>query len=167
MEDSMTVNVSHHANDPSVGLSLHADYDEYKMYLGDTGLFITLAFWDKDVAENIIYQKLLTDKLSADMGYVYENVVSQMFTAAGDKLFYYTWPMETSNHNYKIDFILSRGHKICPVEVKSSGYKAHVSLDQFRKKFSSRIDRSYIVYTKDLRRDGDLLLVPVFMSMML
>ena len=167
MEDSLTVNISHHANDPNVGLALHADYYEYKMYLSDTGLFITLAFWDKDATENIIYQKLLTDKLSADLGYVYENVVAQILTAKGDKLYYYTWPTENGKHNYEIDFILSRGSKICPIEVKSSGYNTHASLDAFRQKFSSRILNNYLIYTKDLRRDGDIILLPVFMTELL
>lgn len=167
MEDSLTVNVSHHANDPNVGLAFHADYDSYKMYLGDTGLFITLAFWDKDVTENLIYQKLLTDKLPSDLGYVYENAVAQVLTANGDKLFYYTWPTPDGKHNYEIDFILSRGNKICPVEIKSSGYKTHASLDAFMRKFSERISQSYLVYTKDLRKDGNILLLPAYMSIFL
>ncbi len=167
MEDSMTVNVSHHANDPNVGLALHADYDVYKMYLADTGLFITLAFMDKSAIDNLIYQKLLSDKLSADLGYVYENVVAQILTASGNRLFYYTWPKDSSNHNFEIDFILSRESKICPVEVKSSGYKTHASLDAFIKKFSSRIAQSYLIYNKDLRKDGEILLLPTVMSIFL
>lgn len=75
MEDSQVIMFSHHANDPNVGLSLHEDSDRYKLFLSDTGLFITLAFWDKDVTENVIYQKLLSDKLSAYLGYVYENTL--------------------------------------------------------------------------------------------
>ena len=90
---------SYHSNAPNVGFSLNSDKDQYKMFVGDTGLFITLAFWDKDVTENIIYQKLLSDKLSANLSYVYENIVAQMLTATGNKLFYHTWPMENSNHN--------------------------------------------------------------------
>lgn len=167
MEDSLTVNISHHANDPNVGMALHMDYSRYKMYVGDTGLFITLAFMDKTVTENVIYQKLLSDKLSADLGYVYENVVAQILTSIGDNLFYYTWPTDSGKHNYEIDFILSRGSKICPVEVKSSGYAAHASLDAFMEKFSSRIAYDYLIYTKDLRKDGPILLVPVFMTMFL
>lgn len=167
MEDSMTVNISHHANNPNVGLALHMDYDRYKMFVGDTGLFITLAFMDKAATDNIIYQKLLTDKLSADLGYVYENVVAQMLTATGDNLFYYTWPTESGKHNYEIDFILSRGNKICPVEVKSSGYAAHASLDAFMEKYSDHIGSDYLIYTKDLRKDGQILMVPVFMTMFL
>jgi len=167
LEDSLTVNFAHHVNDPNVGLPLNAEYSQYKMFVADTGLFITLAFWDKKATENIIYQKLLSDKLSANLGYVYENVVAQMLIASGNRLFYHTWPSETSNHNYEIDFLLSRGNKICPIEVKSSGYKTHASLDAFQKKFSSRIGVRYLVYPKDLRKDRDLLCVPVFMTMLL
>lgn len=167
MEDSLTVNISHHANDPNVGLAMHADYDRYKMYLSDTGLFITLAFWDNNASDNIIYQKLLSDKLSADMGYVYENIVAQMLTFNGHQLFYYTWPTENGKHNYEIDFILSQGSKICPIEVKSSGYKTHASLDAFKVKFSDRILWNYMIYTKDLRKDGDVILMPAFLGIFL
>ena len=167
LEDSMTVNFAHHADDPNVGMPLHADYDQYKMYMGDTGLFITLAFWDKEATDNVIYQKLLSDKLSTDLGYVYENVVAQMLTSAGNRLFYHTWPTDSGKHNYEIDFILSRGSKIAPIEVKSSSYKTHASLDAFKRKFSDRIGHSYLVYAKDLQKDQDTLLVPTFMTMFL
>ncbi len=167
MEESQVVLFSRHASDPNVGFPLQASFSQYKMFMNDTGLFITLAFRDKEITENIIYQKLLNDKLSADLGYVYENVVAQMLKTAGNELFYYTWPTETGRRNYEIDFLLSRGSKICPIEVKSSGYKTHTSLDKFKEKFSERILHSYLVYTKDIRKDGDTLLVPVFMSMFL
>ncbi len=167
MEDSQVVVFSHHADDPNVGLSLHEDMGRYKMFLNDTGLFITLAFWDKAVTENLIYQKLLGDKLSADLGYVYENIVAQMLTASGNKLFYHTWPTESGKHNYEVDFLLSRGSKIWPMEVKSSGYKTHASLDAFCEKYSSRVGERFLVYTKDLRRDGNTTLLPVVMSMFL
>lgn len=134
------------------------------MFMNDTGLFITLAFKDKEITENVIYQKLLSDKLSADLGYVYENIVAQMLKASGYDLFYHTWPTNSGKHNYEVDFLISRGNKICPIEVKSSGYKTHVSLDEFKKKFSSRISDSYLIYTKDLRKDGDTLLIPAFMT---
>ena len=167
MEDSMVVLFSHHATDPSVGLALHEDMDQYKMFVCDTGLFITLAFWDKSVTENTIYQKLLSDKLPADLGYVYENMVAQMLTAAGNRLFYHTWPTESGKHNYEIDFLLSRGNKLWPLEVKSSGYKNHTSLDKFCEKYSEWIADRYLIYTKDVRKDGKTILLPVFLTMFL
>ena len=167
MEDSQVVMIAHHSNDPNVGLPLHEDSDRYKMYLNDTGLFITLAFRDKDITENVIYQKLLNDKLSADLGYVYENVVAQMLKASGNELFYHTWPTESGKHNYEIDFLLSRGSKVYPIEVKSSGYKTHASLDAFMKKYPERTVQGYLLYTKDMRKDSRILLTPVFMTMFL
>lgn len=162
MYESKTVNVSWHANDPNIGMPLSQDLSRYKVYCGDTGLFVTLAFWDNDITENEIYQKLLSDKLSANLGYVFENLVAQMLTASGNKLFYYTWPKD-DKRNYEVDFLLSRRHKICPIEVKSSGYNTHASLDAFCQKFSGRMGSRYLVYTKDLRKDGETTLLPVYM----
>lgn len=167
LRESMTVNMAYHANDPSVGMSLTMDINKYKMYIADTGLFITLAFKDKDFTENVIYQKLMSDKLDANLGYVYENIVAQMLTAAGNRLFYYTFPTDTGKHNYEIDFLLSRGNKICPIEVKSSGYKRHASIDAFCKKFSSRVLQRYIIYTKDLQKDEQTLFLPVYLTQFL
>lgn len=163
MQDSKTVNVCYHANDPNVGLDLFANRSAYKMFIADTGLFVTLAFWDKDFTENVIYQKLLNDSLKANLGYVYENMVAQMLVAAGNQLFYYTFPDE-NRHLYEVDFLLSRRAKICPVEVKSEGYNTHRSLDEFCKKHASRIGNRYLVYTKDLRKDKETSLVPVYMT---
>lgn len=167
MQDSMVVNIAYHANDPNVGLALHRSSDRFKMYLCDTGLFITLAFWDKKFTENVIYEKLLSDKLSTDLGYVYENVVAQMLKANGHELYYYTWPSATSNTLYEVDFLLSNGTKIEPIEVKSSGYKTHKSLDLFCEKFSSRVNKRYLIYTKDLRKEEHTIYLPVYMTQFL
>ena len=164
MEDSMAVNFSYHADNPSVGLSQHKNMRQYKMFVGDTGLFVTMAFWDNHITENIIYQKLLSDKLASDLGYVYENVIAQMLRVKGDRLYYHMWPTPSGKHNYEIDFLLSRGYKLCPIEVKSSGYKAHASMDNFCKKYSQHIGIKYLLYTKDLRKDKDLWLLPVYMT---
>lgn len=167
MEDSKVVLFSHHANNPSVGLSLHEDINQYKMFMNDTGLFITLAFWDKSVTENTIYQKLLSNKLPADLGYVYENMVAQILTSSGNKLYYHTWPTESGKHNYEVDFLISRGNKLWPIEVKSSGYSNHKSLDEFCRKFSGWVTERYLIYTKDLRKDEQTTLLPVFLTMFL
>jgi predicted AAA+ superfamily ATPase len=163
LEESKTVNFCYHVADPQVGLPLSEDRERFKLYVGDTGLMVTLAFWDKRFTENELYSKLLSDKLPANLGYVYENLIAQMLRAAGNKLYYHTWPKDES-HSYEIDFILSRGAKICPIEVKSSNHKSHASLDAFCEKYSSRINNRYLVYTKDLRKDGETLLVPVYMA---
>lgn len=167
MVDSLTVNIAWHADDPNVGFALNRDSERFKLYLADTGLFTTLIFWDKSFTENIIYEKLISDKLATNLGFLYENIVGQMLKAKGDELYYYTFPAEQSNHLYEIDFLLSRQNKICPLEVKSSGYRRHASLDMFYDKFSSRIKERYLVYTKDLQKNQDVVMLPVYMTMFL
>ena len=163
LEDSKTVNFSYHSNEPNVGMSLTKDMSKFKIFCADTGLFVTLAFGDKDYTENIIYRNLLNDKLSTNLGYVYENAVAQMLASAGNKLFYYSW-YKDATHKYEIDFLLSRGAKLNPIEVKSSGYKSHKSLDAICLKYSQNVERRYLVYTKDLYNDGETLMVPVYMT---
>ena len=167
IRESMVVNMAYHANDPGAGMALHQNPDKYKMFAADTGLFVTLAFWAKKFTDNTIYHKLLSDKLSADLGYVYENVIAQMLKAAGHELYYYTFPTESGKHNYEVDFLIADGDKVSPIEVKSSGYKTHASLDAFCKKFSSRIKNKYLIYTKDMRKEEDILYLPAYMTMFL
>ena len=163
LEDSKTTLFAYHSNDPNVGMSLTKDISKFKIFCADTGLFVTLAFWDKDYTENVIYQKLLNDKLSTNLGYVYENMIAQMLATSGNKLFYYTWPKDET-HNYEIDFLLSRGTKLQPIEVKSSGYNTHKSLDVFCEKYSHIVERRYLIYTKDLKTDQGTILLPVYMT---
>ena len=167
MEDSMTVNVTYHSDDPNAGLALTKNEEYFKMYASDTGLFVTLAFKDSDITENVIYDKLLNDKLSTNLGYVYENVIAQMLRATGKNLFYHTIPYAEGKKYYEIDFVIPHKHKISPVEVKSSGYKTHKSLDVFCSKFSDRIMHKYLIYTKDYKKENGVEYIPVYMTMFL
>ena len=167
MESSKTVQVSYHANDPNVGLAQNKDLAKFKLFLTDTGLFTTLAFKDSDFTENVLYEKLLNDKLQTNLGYLYENVVAQMLASKGKNLYYYTFFNEASRHNYEIDFLIPDGNKICPIEVKSSAYKKHSSIDAFCLKYSSRVAKKYLLYTKDYQKDGDTLCYPVYMAQFL
>ena len=160
---SYTVNIAYHANNPAVDMELEKDVGKYKLFTSDVGLFVTLAFRDKNYVENIIYNKLLSDKLEANLGDVYENVVAQMLIAKGNNLFYYTMGNNSSNHLYEIDFLISTGNKICPIEVKSGNYRCHKSLDQFCEKFGSRIGNKYLVHTKDYKWENGINYIPVYM----
>lgn len=164
MLSSYTVNIAYHYNNPGVGMALEKeDLERFRQFVSDIGLFITLSYKDKNFTENIIYDKLLSDKLDANLGYVYENIVAQILVTKGNNLFYYTMKSETSNHLNEIDFLLSSGTKICPLEVKSSNYKAHKSFDDFCNKFSSRIGEKYIVHTKDYKRENGVTYIPIYM----
>lgn len=171
LEDSKTVLISHNVTDPEVGFAASEELSTFKFYVCDIGLFITMMFMDKDYTENIIYDKLLSDKMPANLGMLYENMVAQMLVANGNKLYYHFFKARDSKSQhekkYEIDFLLSRKTKICPLEVKSSGYKTHASIDMFKRKYSSRIGEKYLIYSKDYFRDGDVKCLPIYDVMFL
>ena len=167
LQASKTVLCAFHTNDPNVGMHGSINLNKFKLYLADTGLFVTLMFKDSKFTDNVVYDKLLADKLPVNLGSVYENIVAQTLVSNGHKLFYHTWLNPKTKHNYEIDFLLSESKKICPIEVKSSRYKTHPSLDAFAKKYSSRIGQQYLIYTKDRSKDGAITCLPTYMSQFL
>ena len=162
--DSKTVLPCFNSTDPKVSLADTKDFDSYKMYLADTGLFVTLLFIDRPSAENEIYAKLLSDKLPANLGYLYENLVAQMITAADRELYYHTWGKEGSTHYYEVDFLISAKSKITAFEIKSSGIGKHESIDEFCKKYASNVERAYLLSQKDTESEGTLLKRPFYLT---
>ncbi|MCI6035323.1 MAG: AAA family ATPase [Firmicutes bacterium] len=167
LKDSGTVLVAYHANDPGAGMAQNKDLERFKLFTADIGLFVTLAFKDRSFTENAIYSRLLNDTLQANLGYLYENVIAQTLATNGHELYYHTFLNAKTRHNYEIDFLITEKNKICPIEVKSSGYKSHASIDAFSQKFSSKIIRKIMLYTKDYMRDGDMEYIPVYMAQFL
>lgn len=161
--DSKTVLPCYNSTNPRVSLTDTKDFDSYKLYLSDTGLFITLMFIDRPVTENDVYAKLLSDKLPANLGYLYENLIAQMITAAGRELYYHTWEKDKSTHYYEVDFLISEGSKVNAFEIKSSGAGKHESIKQFYKKFSKNVNKIYLISQKDVGKEENLMLKPFYL----
>lgn len=164
---SKTVLAAHNISDPRVGLSSTRNLETFRLYSTDVGLLATLMFKDKAFTENSVYIKLLNNKLEANLGILYENVVAQILASKGYQLFYHTAYDENRRRNFEIDFILPKGNKIVPIEVKSSNYKSHASLDWFAGKYRSRISERIVVHTKDLSLTDSILYLPVYLTFFL
>jgi len=168
LNESMIVNTCFNATDPNVGLALSADHSTQKCYMADTGLLVTQTFMDKAFTENGLYRAILFDKLSINEGMIMENVVAQMLRTNGHKLYFYSRTDATNRKNdMEIDFLITEGNKICPIEVKSNNYVSHSSLNKFRDKFSSKIGNSYILYSKDVIVKDEIIHLPIYMAMFL
>ena len=152
---------------PSVSLSQTKDSDCFKLYLSDIGLFTTMLFNDPQNGIADIYQKLLSDSIPADLGYLYENVVAQTIKVSGRELYYHTWRKEGSTHSFEIDFLITSKNKIIPIEVKSSAVKNHKSIDAFEKKYSQYVGERYLLSQKDVGKEGTLKYLPIYMTMFL
>ena len=161
--DSKTVEIAYNVLDPSLSLSMTKDLDSYKLYLADTGLFVTLMFIDRPVTENEIYAKLLADKLPSNLGYLYENMVAQMIASTNRKLLYHTWEKNGSTHHYEIDFLIPHTNRITPIEVKSSGTGKHASITEFVRKYKDVAGKPYIIFQRDVKSEENINFLPVYM----
>lgn len=161
--DSKTILPCYNSTNPRASLADTKDFNSYKLYLSDTGLFVTLMFIDRPVTENKLYAKLLSDKLPANLGYLYENLVAQMIATAGRELYYHSWEKSGSTHYYEVDFLISDGSKISAFEIKSSGSGKHESINEFRRKFSQNINKAYLISQKDVRNEENLPLKPFYL----
>ena len=168
LNDAMIINPCFNATDPNVGLAISGDHSTQKIYMADTGLLVTQAFMDNSYTDNEIYRAILFDKLRINEGMIMENMVAQILRTRGHHLYFYSRVDSADRKNMmEIDFLLSVGRKISPVEVKTSVYKQHSSLDKFRSKFSSRIGESFILYAKDVMIKDNVTHLPVYMAMFL
>lgn len=161
--DSKTVIACYNTVNPAMTLAQSRDDDTFKLYLSDIGLFTTMIFKASPKTDESIYSKLLGDKLPADLGYLYENAVAQMITASNRNTYYHTWEKANSTHYYEVDFLLQDKTKLLPLEVKSSATKKHESIDVFCKKFSKHISRAILLSQKDVGKDNNLKLKPIYM----
>lgn len=163
MLDSKTVIISYNTTEVNLSLNLNRTLDSYKLYFADTGLFVTMLFKDEGGVYKDIYNKLLSDKLDINLGYLFENMVAQMIASSGRNLFYHTWRKENSTHQYEVDFLIIKNGKISPIEVKSSSVRYHSSITEFAKKYSSQVNEQYLISQKDVGKEGMLKLKPIYL----
>ena len=161
--DSKIVLPCYNVTQPDIALELTKDFDYFKLYFSDIGLFTTMLFDSGKGIEDNIYSKLLSDKLESDLGYLYENVVAQMIVASGRNLYYHTWRDKDKTHSNEVDFLITNKNKIIPIEVKSSSIKNHKSIDLFVKKYSQIVGRRFLFSQKDISHDGMLELMPIYL----
>ncbi len=168
LNEAMIVNNCFNSTDPHVGLALSADPATQKCYMADTGLLVTMTFKDKKFTDNELYSAVLFDKLSINEGMLIENVTAQMLRLQRERLYFYSRSDNLKRENdMKIDFLITDGRKICPVEVKSEEYSSHSSLDKFKRHFGKIIGTSYILYTKDVALKDDIVHLPLYMAELL
>lgn len=165
LSEAMIINQCFNATDPGVALAMSADHSTQKCYMADTGLLVTMAFMDKSYADNELYKAVLFDKLDINEGMIMENAVAQMLRCNGHRLYFYSRSDNLHRENHmEIDFMITSGNKISPIEVKSGNYRSHSSLDKFQKKFRNKTGTAYILYTKDVMEKDGIWHLPIYMA---
>ena len=171
ISESMMGNECINVTKPEVALELFADRSNFKLYMGDTGLLVTQIMKSRDETDEDLYKALIIDNLSINQGMVIENIVAQMLKVSGHELYFheylYTPEDSVREKKYEIDFMTVKKKKICPIEVKSSGYMSHKSFDYLTKKYQLKMQDRYIIYTKDLKYKDEIMYIPIYMTMLI
>lgn len=163
--DSKTVLPCYDVADPASGLTQSKKIFQYKLYLADTGLFVSLLFNDKNNPSKDLYNELISNSVRINLGYLFENMVAQMLYSCGRNLYYYTWKGKANPlKSYEIDFLTTdKDGKLIPIEVKSNRINPHTSISEFFDKYSSSINTPYIFSQKDISKDGRVKILPFYL----
>ena len=173
LSDAMIANICYNSTAPSIGLKLNMDRLTLKCYMADTGLLISHAFDENGIVSEEIYKKLLFDKLECNKGMIVENLVAQMLTAAGHKLYFYSNPSRDEvSERMEIDFLIAKSkissrHNISPIEVKSGKNYTLTSMTKFRNKYAEQTDTPYVLHTGDLKEADGITYLPLYMTPLL
>lgn len=170
LSDAMITNICYNSTAPNIGLKLNMDRMTLKCYMADTGLLISHAFDENGLVSEEIYKKLLFDKLEVNKGMIMENIVAQMLTASGHKLYFYSNPSrDDASLRMEIDFLtakskISNRHNISPIEVKSSKNYTLTSLRKFKEKYKDQLHIPYVLHPNDLKEENGILFLPLYMT---
>lgn len=173
LSDAMIINNCYNSTEPSIGLNLNRDRTLLKCYMGDTGLLVSHCFDERGIVSEEIYKKLLLDKLEVNLGMIMENVVAQMLTASGHKLFFYANSSRNdAESRMEIDFLIAKSkisnrHNISPIEVKSGKNYTLSSINKFRRRFTEQLHTPFVLHTGDLKVEDGITYLPLYMTSLL
>lgn len=173
LSDAMIVNIGYNSTAPNIGLKLNMNRLTRKCYMADTGLLISHAFDENGIVSEDIYKKLLFDKLEVNKGMIVENIVAQMLTASGHKLYFYSNASRSdASSRMEIDFLtakskISSRHNISPIEVKSGKNYTLTSLKKFCFKFNEQLHIPYVLHTSGLKEENGITYLPLYMTPLL
>ena len=172
LKDARIVNICHNSTEPNIGLKLNEERTTLKCYMNDTGLLISHAFDERGIVSSDIYRKLLLEKLEVNEGMFMENMVAQMLTSSGHNLYFFSNSSENAEDRMEIDFLLQKDkvtsrHNIRPIEVKSGKNYTLSSLNKARRKFSEHLTTPTVIHTSDLKIEGNVTYLPIYMTPLL
>lgn len=172
LKDARIVNICYNSTEPNIGLKLNEERTTLKCYMNDTGLLISHAFDERGIVSSDIYSKLLLEKLEVNEGMFMENMVAQMLTSSGHNLYFFSNSSENAEDRMEIDFLLQKDkvtsrHNIRPIEVKSGKNYTLSSLNKAMRKFSEHLTTPTVIHTSDLKIEGNVTYLPIYMTPLL
>jgi hypothetical protein len=153
--DANLVKKIYRSSAPGLPISAYDDLSAFKIYLVDVGLLRRLAQLSPTAFGE--GNRLFTEFKGA----LTENYVLQSLTNQFEVTPRY-WSQ--NNPPYEVDFIIQRENDIIPVEVKAEKNLEAKSLKKYKEKFGDKVKLRVRFSMDNLKLDGDLLNIPLFMA---
>ena len=153
--DANLISKIYRSTAPGLPISAYDDLSAFKIYLVDVGILRRMA----QLAPTAFGEgnRLFTEfKGALSENYVLQTLINQFEVMPR----YWT----QTNPPYEVDFLIQRENDIFPVEVKSESNVESTSLKKYKEKFSEQTKLRIRFSLNNLRLDGDLLNIPLFMA---
>ena len=160
LADAMVANIAYNSTNPGVGFAMNIEDSLFKCYSHDTGLLLTQAMAGARDVDGRLLRGVLYDRLGVNEGMFFENYVAQALVSGGYDLLFYA----RSKPRVEVDFLIRNGIKVCPIEVKSSNYHAHASLDWLIEHHSGDLGCRYVICASDYEISNGITYLPFYMA---
>jgi len=151
--DANVINVCHNLGAPELPLEGNAQSDTFKVYMRDTGLLMAML-------EDGSQEDIIDGNLGIYKGAIYENIIADIFTKSGKKLYYFE-----KNHSLEIDFFIRRNKTATAVEVKSADNTKSKSLNSVLE--NEGVKRGIRLSSKNVGAAENIEIFPLYMAMFL
>ena len=160
LSDAMVANIAYNSTDPNVGLDMSLEDSLFKCYAADTGLLVSQSMTGARDVDGRLLRGILYDKLGINEGMFFENFVAQSLVARGYELLFHS----RANPKMEIDFLIRRGIKICPIEVKSAACRRHASLDALIERCRDKLGAKYVICAEEFTEADGITYLPFYMA---
>ena len=148
--DAGIINYCHNLSIPETPLEGNARDDAFKVYMCDTGLLVAML---EDGSQN----EIINGNLGIYKGAIYENIIADIFTKSGKKLYYFE-----HNSTLEVDFIIKYDNKVCAVEVKSAENTKSKSLNSLLTNWN--VPMGIKLSSKNIGYNNNILTLPLYMA---
>jgi len=154
LRDANLVCFCYNVSKPSFPLRAYERDEQYKIYLHDTGLLVSMYGFEikKEIIDNTLK--------GPAKGGIYENLIADVLIKKNLRLNYY----KADDNTQEIEFLLNGKGSVIPIEVKA-GKGASVSLNNML--MDPEIKTGYKLIAGNIGQDGKKITLPLYMAMFL
>ena len=155
IEDAGIISRCYNLNLPELPLDGNAIENVFKIYMKDTGLFISML-------EDGTQFDVLQGKLYGYKGAIFENLIADIFSKMGRRLYYYH-----KDSGLEIDFVIRWRGESTLVEVKAATGNAKSAKTILRHPEKYHVSQCIKLGDYNVGRQGQFLTLPLYMAFLL